>query len=256
MLAKTLFQLAIVVAIFLVLTLLGSFIRGKLKNKFVDVNELLPEDEVHTLRQVFYLILMALCIVNIFYYLTGAEKDIVYLIIFDILLSLYFAITLDKSSVKNKIVLLLLIPYGSLYSLFFSSGIIDLVFILDIIHTLIFAYMAKLNFDRFMEYTNSNGLGLTIVILFAIIFSSFFIAQYTENVNALDALVIVSNEFTGNGYSVFGQSVLGKLNSLLLVWGGYVISGAGAATLTAALLIREFRKRFEELEKLIEGDDE
>ena len=259
-LADTLFELAIIIVVFLVLTILGSFIRNKLKGKFINVNELLPEDEVHTLRQVFYLILMALCIVNIFYYLTGAERDIIYLVIFDILLSLYFAITLDKSSTMNKIVCFLLIPYQSLHFILFGIDSIGaaylLIFILNVVHIFVFAYMVKLNFDKFMKYTNSNGLGLTIIILFVIIFSSFFIAQYTENVNALDSLVIVSNEFTGNGYSVFGESVLGKLNSLLLVWGGYVISGAGVATLTAALLIKEFKKRFAELEKLIEGDDE
>ena len=136
-LAETLFRLAIVIAIFLVLSLIGDFIRGKLKGKIVNVNELLPEDEVHTLRQVFYLILMALCIVNIFYHLAGAEKDIYYLVIFDILLSLYFAITLDKSSVKNKIALMLLIPYGSLYFSFFNGNLMEVtsfVFILDIIH--------------------------------------------------------------------------------------------------------------------------
>ena len=67
---------------------------------------------------------------------------------------------------------------------------------------------------------------------------------------------MVSNQFTGNGYGIFGQSVLGKLNSLLLVWGGYVISGVSAATLTAAILTRHFRKRFAELQRLMEGEDE
>ena len=107
-----------------------------------------------------------------------------------------------------------------------------------------------------MEHTNSNGLGITIILLFAIIFASFFITQYSENVNALDSLVIASNQFTGNGYSVFGETVLGKMNSLLLVWGGYVMSGVSAATLTAAILNRRFKKEFAELKELIEGEDE
>ena len=252
----TVLQLAIVIAIFLGLTLLGGFLYNYLKkntDKYIDVNELLPEDEIHTLRQVFYLILMAMCVVNIFYWITCSNLDISYFIIFDVALSLYFAITIDKSTRKNKILWFLLIPYGSLsYCLFNAS----LLYIVDIIHVLVFAYLAKLNFDKFMEYTNSNGLGITIVLLFAIIFGSFFLTQYTEGVNALDSLVIVSNQFTGNGYAVFGESISGKLNSLLLVWGGYVISGAGAATLTAALLIKHFKKEFAELEKLIEGDDE
>ena len=252
---NTLFQLFAVIIIFLVLTLLGRFIHSFLKKKFgksMDMNRFLPEDEVHTLKQVFYLIMMALCVVNIFYSLTGAEKDLYYFVIFDIALSLYFAITLDMDSWKNKIVWLLLVPYGSLaYSLFGLS----LVILVDIIHMLVFVYCAKLNFDKFMEYTNSNGLGVTIILLFVIVFASFFVTQYSEGVNALDSLVIVSNEFTGNGYAVFGDTIPGKLNSLLLVWGGYVISGAGAATLTAAILIRHFKKEFAELRQLIDEED-
>ena len=131
-----------------------------------------------------------------------------------------------------------------------------LVVYFGIVHVLVFIYFAKLNFDKFMEYTNSNALGVTIILLFIIIFVSFFITQYAENVNALDSLVMISNEFTGNGYGIFGETILGKLNSLLLVWGGYVISGVSAATLTAAILRRHFNKRFAELERLIEGDDE
>lgn len=255
-LSKTLIQLFIVIAIFLVLTILGSFIFNRIKNKHIkslDVNELLPEDEVHSLKQVFYLIMMALCIVNIFYSLTCSLMDIYYFAVFDILLSLYFAIKIDKSSTKNKIIWILLIPFGSLSYLLFDF---NFVILLDLIHVFIFVYFAKLNFDKFMEYTNSNGLGLTIVLLFIIIFISFFITQYSEGVNPLDSLVIVSNEFTGNGFNVFGDTIPGKLNSLLLVWGGYVLSGVTAATLTAAILTRNFKKRFAELEKLIEGDDE
>ena len=107
-----------------------------------------------------------------------------------------------------------------------------------------------------MEYTHSNGLGITIILLFTIIFVSFFVTQYSENVNPLDSLVIASNEFTGNGYSVFGDTIAGKMNSLLLVWGGYVMSGVGAATLTAAILTRHFKKEFKELRELIEEGDE
>ena len=253
---NALFQLFAVIAIFLVLTLVGSFILNKLKNRYgksIDVNELLPDDEIHTLRQVFYLILMALCIVNVFYSLMlDIGINLIYFMIFDIIFSLYFAITIDKSSRKNKILWLLLIPYGSLSYLLFG---LNLVILIDLIHVLVFIYLAKLNFDKFMEYTNSNGLGITIILLFVIIFASFFITQYTEDVNALDSLVMVSNEFTGNGFAVFGDTIPGKLNSLLLVWGGYVLSGVGAATLTAAILNKHFKKRFRELEKLIEEED-
>lgn len=254
---NALFQLVIVIVTFLVLTLLAKFTYKKLKNrldKSVSINDLLPEDEVHSLRQVFYLIMMALCIVNVFYSIVGAELELYYFVIFDLALSLYCAIKLDMSSTKNKILWLLLVPYGALFYTLFNINIFALI--LDLTHVLIFIYFAKFYFDKFMEYTQSNALGLTIVLLFVIIFVSFFITQYAENVNALDSLVMISNEFTGNGFAVFGNSIPGKLNSLLLVWGGYVISGVGAATLTAAILTKHFNKRFEELERLIEGDDE
>ena len=255
--ASTLFQLSVVIIIFLVLTLLGKVIYHTLKNKFgnsISINQLLPEDEVHTLIQVYYLILMALCVVNIFYSLMGSGNDMYYFAIFDVALSLYFAITLDMGTWKNRVVWLLLIPYGSLaYSLFGIS----LVIFADFLHAFLFIYIAKLNLDKFVEYTNSNALGITIILLFAVIFAGFFITQYSEGKNALDSLVIVSNQFTGNGYSVFGSTISGKLNSLLLVWGGYILSGVGAATLTAALLIRHFKKEFAELRELIEeGEDE
>ncbi len=257
LLTEILYQYATVFFIFFALTIIGTFMYNKIRvmsKNFINMNELLPEDEIHSLRQVFYLILMALCFLNIFYSFIGFRMEFIYyFVIYDIILSLYCAISLDKSSVKNKIIWLLLIPYGSLCYTLFN---LNLVIYLDLLHILIFIYFTKLYFDKFMEYTDSYGLGITILLLFVIIFSSFILIQYAENVNALDSLVMVSNQFTGNGFAVFGDSIPGKLNSLLLVWGGYVISGASAATLTAAILIKHFKKRFEELEKLIEGADE
>lgn len=176
---------------------------------------------------------MALCVVKIFYSLMGSGNDIFYFAIFDIALSLYFAITLDMSTWKNRVIWLLLIPYGSLvYPLFGLS----LVIFADFLHAFLFIYFAKINLDKFVEYTNSNALGITIIILFAVIFAGFFIKQYSEGVNALDSLVIVSNQFTGNGYSVFGDSISGKLNSLVLAWSGFILSGVGTATLAASLV--------------------
>ena len=213
---STLFQLSVVIIIFLVLTILGKVIYHTLKKKY-------------------------------------GKSDVYYFAIFDIALSLYFAITLDMSSWKNRVIWLLLVPYGSLVYPIFG---LSLVIFADFLHAFIFIYIAKLNLDKFIEYTNSNALGLTIILLFTVIFAGFFITQYAEGANALDSLVIVSNQFTGNGYSSFGNTISGKLNSLLLVWGGYILSGVGAATLTAALSIRHFKKEFEELKKMIEEGEE
>ena len=107
-----------------------------------------------------------------------------------------------------------------------------------------------------MDYTSSHGLGVTIILLFVIVFASFLLTQVAENVSPLNSLVMVSNAFTSNGYTVLGKSVPGKINSLFLVWGGYILSGVATATLTAAILIKHFNRRLEKLEKLIEEGEE
>ena len=69
---------------------------------------------------------------------------------------------------------------------------------------------------------------------------------------------MVSNAFTSNGYAITGESVVGKIISIFLVWSGYIISGAATATLSAAILIAHFNRKlnrydekFENLENLI-----
>ena len=66
---------------------------------------------------------------------------------------------------------------------------------------------------------------------------------------------MVSNAFTSNGYAVLGSSVIGKINSVFLVWGGYLLSGVGTATLTAAILKKYYDVKNKELYDKIEGLD-
>ena len=249
-------ELIIEIIIFLALFSIGMFIFKKLNNssnRFLNPEEYLPDEEIQTLKQVYYLILMALCFINVFYSLTFVTGDLFYFTIFDLILSLYIAVIIDKDSNLNKILILFLIPYGSLTFLLFGSSLADL---LDFIHIPVFLYFIKVFYSKFKEYTDSNSLSFTILLLFVIIFISFFVTQIVENVNSLDSLVMVSNAFTSNGYAILGHSIPGKINSLFLVWGGYIISGAGTATLTAAILIKHFNKRIKQLEDLIEDNGE
>ena len=253
----TIFELIIEIVIFLVLTLIAKFLFKKMKNssnRYLNPTEFLPEDEVHTLRQVFYLVLMSCFLITIFYSLTFSESDVFYLAIFDIFISLVAVMLLDESLFKNKILWLLIVPYGSLSYVLLGSTLIGW---LDLIHIPALVYLIKLAYDKFIEYTRSNSLGITILLLFSIIFISFLVTQVVENKNPLDSLVMVSNAFTSNGYAVLGSSIPGKINSIFLVWGGYIISGAGTATLTAAILLRHFNARIRKLEKVIEdrGED-
>ena len=135
--------------------------------------------------------------------------------------------------------------------------IITLCFV-DIIYSIVFwalAYVIKLYYGKFIHFTESNGLVISILLLFGIVFVSFIFTSFAEQKNLLDALVMVSNAFTSNGYAVLGDTPIGKLNSIFLVWGGYIISGVGTATLTAALVSRHFNKKFEDLEELIKNNN-
>lgn len=251
------FQLIFELSFFIILTLIGTYLFKRLNNssnRFLNPFEFLPEEEIHTLKQLFYLLMMALSFANVLYSIIFSSADLVYFSIFDLLFSLIIAINLDKSTTKNKILFLLVVPYGALTYLFFYGSPLILM---DLIHICVFIYFVKFYYDKFTEYTKVNRLGTTILLLFVIIFISFFITQIAEKVNPLDSLVMVSNAFTSNGYTILGNTVPGKLNSIFLVWGGYIISGAGTATLTAAILIRYFNKRVRQLEKIIEnGSDE
>ena len=252
----SIFQFVVELTIFLVLCGIGRFAYYRIKNsshRLLNPQEYLPEEEIFSLKQIFYLILMALCFVNVLYSLVSGTGDWVYFAVFDIALSVYIAATLKQKSWKALILILLLVPYGSLSYLFFDLSLVSLI---DLIHVPVFLYFMKVYYDKFSEYTESNGLGVTVIFLFVLIFISFLVTQVVEQVNALDALVMVSNAFTSNGYAILGQSIPGKFNAILLVWSGYVLSGVGTATLTAALLTRHFNHKFDELEKLIKENKE
>ncbi len=248
---QSILQMVIEIAVFLILVVICSFIQKKIKNssnRFLNPTEFLPQDEIHTLKQVFYLILMACFFINVLYSLIFTGSEIFYFAIYDIFISLVAVLLLDKTSLKNTVLVFFLVPYGALTYLIFGTALVS---ILDLIHIPIFIYLIKFAYDKFREYTQNNGLGYTIILLFSIIFISFFITQVVEKVNPLDSLVMVSNAFTSNGYSVLGHSIPGKINSLFLVWGGYIISGAATAGLTAAILLRYFNTRIKKLEKII-----
>ena len=244
----TILELILEVIIFFIMVGIGIFIYKWVKVgsvKLFNNREVLPEDEIHTFKQVFYLIIMSLAFVDIIYSLIQG-KVIIYIVIFDIVLSVFLAINLDKSSLKGKLILLLLVPFESLNLLMFNVPLIRFV---DIIHILVFAYFVKVYYDKFRQYTESNSLGITILILYVIVFVSFIVTQIVEGVNPLDSLVMVSNAFTSNGYSVLGSSIGGKLNAIVLVWGGYILSGVGTATLAATILMKHFNHKFRDMEE-------
>ena len=266
----TLIEFVLEILVFLVFMVIFRFIFNKLENssyKLLNPKEYLPEEELHSLRQMSFLIMMGLLFMCVLYNVVYVGKDLLSFVIFDIVISLYVATKLDMRDWKNRILLILLIPYGSLTYFLFGKSLVGY---LALIHVPVFIYFIKVYYDKFREYTESNGLGIAIILLFSIIFISFFITQLAEHVDPLNSLVMVSNAFTSNGYAVLGSSVIGKINSVFLVWGGYLLSGVGTATLAAAILkkhydvkneelyakIDDLDKKIDNLEELIKNKDE
>ena len=201
-------RLIIEIAIFLALMVIFKYFYSKLKtnhSRILNPSEYFPEEELQSLKQIFYLIMMGFFFVIILYTLVFVNGDLYTFTIIDLIISLYLAVNLDKSSLKNKLLFILIIPYGSLTFLLFGDTLIG---ILDLIHIPVYIYFIKLYYDKFKEYTESHSLGITIILLFTIIFISFFITQFTEGVNPLDSLVMVSNAFTSNGYAILGNSTV------------------------------------------------
>lgn len=254
-------QILIIMAVFGIFVAVGTFIYKKLKsnsslmsNRLLNPLEYLPEEEVLTLRQVYFLIMIIVFAVLVLYLIIFGEAETFHTIItIDVIVSLFLAIQLEKKSLKDWIILLLLVPYGSLA---FMLNLNNYIVLLNFFHALIFIYFIKIYFSKFMEYTESNGLGITIMLLFAIVFVSFFVTIFVEGVSPLDAIVMVSNSFTSNGYAVLGHSAVGKVNSIILVWSGFILSGAGTATLAAAIVIRHIDKDLDDLEELIRKNKE
>ena len=247
------YEFVIAILIFGALFVAGKLIFKKLKDsksRVLNPLEYFPEEEVQTLRQVFYLVMMLIFFVFILYIIVVPGNDFMGVAVVQLLVSLYIAFTLDYSSWKNRVLFFLLIPYESIALIAFNESIVLLP--IYAIHVLVYAYLIKAYYGKFRHYTETNSLGITIILLFSIIFVSFIVTCFAENVDPLNSLVMVSNAITSNGYAILGSTGVGKLTALVLVWGGYTISGVGTATLTAAILLRHHKKRENELNKRLD----
>ena len=253
--------LVLLFKIVLELLLVGSFVVlvyiGKLIYKNEDLSnfhsdsrwlnprEYLPDEEVPVVKQVCYLVIIVLIVVDILYSILGWNVNMFYFSLFDIILSLHFAIHMDIKSWKSNIVLFGLIPFGSLGALFAGYYVI-----FDIIHLITLAYFIKVYYRKFVEYTETNSLGITIIFLFMIVFISFLITIVVEDKSPLDSIAMVSNAFTSNGYTVLGHTGLGKIDAIFLVWAGFALSCIGTATLSVSIVMNHINEKFDNLEEL------
>lgn len=79
------------------------------------------------------------------------------------------------------------------------------------------------------------------------------ITVIVENENPLYSLTMVTNAFTSNGYAVLGKSSIGALTQTVLAWSGYILGGIGTATLAAAIIQRNSKKKYEKLGEKIDN---
>ena len=78
-----------------------------------------------------------------------------------------------------------------------------------------FLYLMKYFYDKFKSYTDRHRLGFSIILLFSILFFSIVITMFVENEDPLNAVVMVSNAFTSNGYAILGDTTGGKIDSII-----------------------------------------
>lgn len=250
----SLFDFLMVVFIFSLPVLIGKYVFRFFKNtsffktsRFFKPREYIPEEELSTIKQVLYLAMIFILVMDILYLIFRWRDSSFNLLLFDIAVSLYLAIKVETSSYKNMCILLFLVPFGSIVYLVDSSSY---VWYLDLLHGIACVYFIQQYYRKFLEFTEDNSLGITILLLFSIVFISFFITIVVEHVSPINSIVMVSNAFTSNGYSILGASGLGKLNALFLVWAGFVLSGVGTSTLTVAIVMRHVNAKFDHLEEL------
>ena len=164
--------------LFVILIFLGGFLKKIPKKRFFNLEEYFPKEEIHTLTQVFYLALMTACFVNVMYTFIYVNIDTTYFAILNLTLSLFIAVTIDKTTLLRKLFILVLVPYGALTYLLFNYPLIGLV---NFIQIPVFIYLIKYYYDKFMEYTQSHGLGISVVLLFFMIFVCFLITSFIEH---------------------------------------------------------------------------
>lgn len=133
-----------------------------------------------------------------------------------------------------------LIPLASIAYLLFGGSLIELW---DFARIPAFLYLFIYFYGQFKIYTTENKLNFSIILFFTILFATFNITMFLENEDPLNAIVMVSNAFTSNGYVILGDTTGGKISSIILVWSGYVLSGAATATLTVAILMRRMKSK-------------
>jgi hypothetical protein len=153
----SIFQIFVAVGIFAALAYITRYIvnNGKLIARFKNSRlsnpqEYFPSEEVFLLKQVFYLIVILVIIIICLYLTFDWNEGFYFIYLLDIVVSLYLALKMDKDSQKDKVLLFLLIPFGSITGLLFGDS---LVVLLDLFHIIGYLYFIKVYLLLAIPYT-------------------------------------------------------------------------------------------------------
>ena len=151
-----------------------KYLKKNRHNRLLNATEYLPKEETQTLKQVFYLMIITLCFVDILYSIVFWASDDFYrhFIFYDTIVSLIACLAIKKDTATEKIIMVFLIPLSSLLHSTLDDPAI-LLMILLAIHFIGLAYVIKVYYGKFIHYTESNGLGISILLLFGLVFVSF-----------------------------------------------------------------------------------
>ncbi len=256
----SIFHILVAIGFFTALAYIAKYIvnKGRLiarfkKSRLSNPQEYFPSEEIFLLKQVFYLIVILVIIMICLYLTFDWNEGFNFIYLLDTVVSLYLALKMDKDSLKDKVLLFLLIPFGSITALLFGDSIVAL---LDLTHIIGYLYFIKVYFRKFIDYSENNELGIAIILLFGIILVSFLFTILVEKVSPMDSITMVSNAFTSNSFDASGKNIIGKLNSLVLAWSGFILSGVGTATLAASIVNRYVSRQFGEMKDLVKKKKE
>ena len=249
-------QFIMVIAIYAILVYACKFTLNKVKSKsylkdsrFSNPMEYFPQEKISSLKQVFYLIMIFAFILLIPYLIFNWNESAHPFFVLDVIISIYLTLNIRGDTLKDKIILFMLIPFGSISNLLGDN----VLFFYDIFHLMGYMYFIKVYYRKFVDYTENNGLGITIMLLFSIVLVSFLFTMVVEDVTPLDSIAMVSNAFTSNSFDAAGTTTLGKLDSIVLAWSGFILSGVGTATLAASMVRRYVNRQFDAMEELIKN---
>lgn len=248
------FQVLAAAVIFVIIVYMTKFTLDTVKSssffknsKFANPLEYFPSEPLFYLRQIGYIVMIFAFILISLYLIFNWTEGSTFIFVLDILISIYLGIR-DWDSFSDKVLLFLLIPFASIIGLLFGN---DVFSFLNIFHILGYLYFAQLYYRKFLKETQSRGFGISIVVTFTILLVSFLFTILAEGVSPMDSMTMVSNAFTSNSFDATGKIMIGKINSLVLAWGGFILSIVGTATLAVSVVMKYVSREFNDMKEFV-----